>query len=278
MLYFARRLVPFATPLLLPWQQRGLLRRLVWREVVGRYKGSWLGLSWSFLMPLFMLAIYSFVFGVVFKPPWKAGTGSQLDFALELFAGLIVFNFFAETLGSAPSVITAQPNYVKKVVFPLELLVMAKAGAALFHALMSLAILLAAVAWTGQPTAWMLAAPLVFVPVFACAMGLAWFLAALGVYVRDVAQLIGPALTALLFLSPVFYPVSALPPPLQRWLWFNPLSVPIECLRSLLGMGGAWANGCAHVLVIGYAVAAVVIAGVGWAVFAYLKRGFADVL
>lgn len=267
------------TPLLLTWHRRGLLRRLMWREVVGRYKGSWLGLSWSFLMPLFMLAIYSFVFGVVFKPPWKATTSSQIDFALELFAGLIVFNFFAEVLGSAPSVITAQPNYVKKVVFPLELLVLAKAGAALFHALMSLAILLAAVALTGRLTAWILAAPLVFAPVFACAVGLAWFLAALGVYVRDVAQVVGPALTALLFLSPVFYPIGALPSALQGWLWLNPLSMPIETLRSLaFTAAGIEADSLLLVGMALYTVAALTLAWLGFAWFARLKKGFADVL
>ena len=256
-------------------QHLALLRRLAWREVASRYRGSWLGLAWAVFNPLLMLAIYSFVFGVVFTPRLtSSASAGRLDFALSLFAGLIVFNFFAEVLTRAPGLITANPNYVKKVVFPLALLPLAAVVAALFHAVIGSLILIAALAVTGSLSPWSWALPLAWLPLVLLVLGLAWALAALGVYLRDIGQIIGMATTALLFLSPVFYPVAALPPALVPWVYCNPLTLPIETTRALL-MGGQMPG--TGVLLI-YTTVALLTAAAGWAWFEKTKKGFADVL
>ncbi len=262
-------------PLQLAWSQRALLLQLVRRDVLGRYRGSLLGLAWSFVTPLMMLAIYTFVFGTVFKARWNPdGTEGPLEFALALFAGLIVFNLFAEVATRAPGLITGNPNYVKKTVFPLALLPMAATAAALFHAGMSLLILLAALAWLGRLSWWVLTLPLVWLPFLAFLLGLAWWLAALGVFLRDLGQIVGMAVTALLFLSPVFYPASALPEGLRPWAFVNPLAVPIEASRALLleARPPDWAG-----LAL-YAGVALAFAWLGWVWFARTRRGFADVM
>lgn len=252
-----------------------LLRQLVRRELAGRYRGSLLGGAWAWLTPLAMLAIYTFVFGFVFKARWPAmGSGDAVDFALALYAGLLPFNFFAEALGRAPGAIVAQPNYVKKVVFPLALLPATIVLAALAHAAIGLGLLAAALAMTGKLSVWAWLTPLIWLPLAALTLGLVWFFAALGVFVRDTAALMGMALSALLFLSPVFYPASALPEALRPWLFLNPLTVPIEATRALLieGHGPDWAA-------LGlYALAAFGLAWLGWAWFDKTRRGFADVL
>lgn len=253
----------------------GLFRQLLRREIGLRYRGSVLGLTWSFVLPLVMLAIYTYVFGVLFQLRWQPqAQESTLDFALTLFAGLIVFNFFAEVFTRAPGLVIAQPNYVKKVVFPLTLIPLVATVAALFHAAMGLGILVLALTLTGRWSWWVLALPLAWLPLCAFVAGLAWFLAALGVYVRDTAQVVGPAVSALLFLSPVFYPASALPEVVQQWLWLNPLSVPIEATRSLtLGAQAPdWGALCV------YGVCALGIGWLGWWWFEKTRSGFADVL
>lgn len=266
---------PTSSPFVLPWQQPGLLRRLLYREIVGRYRGSFLGLAWSLAAPLAMLAIYAFVFGTVFKARWRPeAPESGAEFALALFAGLVVFNFFAEVATRAPGLITAQPNFVKKVVFPLALLPLVACGAALFHAGMSFAVLLMALGALGKLSPWVLVLPLVWLPLFAFATGLAWFLAALGVFLRDLQQIVGPMVSALLFLSPVFYPASALPEALQPWLLLNPLTVPIEATRSLSVEGRApdW-------IALGfYALGSGACFWLGGLWFEKTQRGFADVL
>lgn len=252
-----------------------LFRQLLLREVSARYRGSYLGLAWSFVLPLAMLGIYTWVFGVVFRLRWQShGAGGVVEFALALFAGLVVFNFFAEVCTRAPSLITAQPNYVKKVVFPLDVLPLVASAAALFHAGMGLAVLVAALAVLGRLSWWVLALPLVWLPLAAWAAGLALFLSALGVYVRDTAQVVGPIMSALLFLSPVFYPTQALPEAVRSWIFWNPLSVPIEATRSLLLAAQA-----PHWPTLGaYALAGGVVAWLGWSWFARVRDGFADVL
>lgn len=254
---------------------RDLLLRLTWREIAGRYRGAWLGLAWSVLTPLLLLAVYTFVFGVVFVP--RLGTASakgHFDFALSLFAGLIVFNFFAEVINRAPGLIVANPNYVKKVLFPLYLLPLAAVGAALFHAAVSSLLLCAALALLGRLSPWAWALPMVWLPYVLLVLGLAWVLAALGVYLRDLSQVVGMATTVLLFLSPVFYPVAALPPPLQPWVYWNPLTLPIETTRALILGGPLPDTG----LLLLYSVCATAVAALGALWFEKTKKGFADVL
>lgn len=252
-----------------------LLKQLVVREIVGRYRGSLLGLAWSLLIPLAMLAVYVFVFGVVFQARWSSeGNEGTHEFALGLFASLIVFNFFAEAVSRAPGVIVSQPNYVKKVVFPLALLPVSVLGAAIFHALMSSLVLYAALLWFGKFSLWSLALPFVWLPLALLTLGLVWALAALGVYWRDLQQLVGPFITALLFLSPVFYPSRALPEAVRPWLVFNPLAWPIETTRAIVLESRAPDWGALGV----YLFVALACALAGHRFFSHLKQGFADVV
>src|SRR5258706_3073055 len=209
------------------------------REVAGRYRGLLLGLAWSFLNPLLMLLVYTFVFSVVFKSRWGVGVGeSKADFAIILFAGMIVFSFFAEIINRAPGLIISNVNYVKKVVFPLEILPWVSLGSVLFHSLVSLIVLLLLQLIVNLSLPWTaLFFPLVLLPLLFACMGLAWFLAALGVFVRDVGQITSVVTTIFMFLSAVFYPLTALPEKYQGWLRLNPLVLIISESRNVLIFG-----------------------------------------
>lgn len=257
------------------WHNRALIRVLVVREVAGRYRGSILGILWSFFNPVFMLAVYTFVFSVVFKARWGTDGESRAEFALILFAGLLVFNLFAECVNRAPSLIIANTNYVKKVVFPLEILPWVVFGAALFHALVSLAVWLLFSFWVfGLPHATLVLFPLVLAPLVLLVMGLSWFLAALGVFLRDVTQLVGVMTTVLMFLTPIFYPISAIPERYRFFLYLNPLTFIVEQTRSLLIFGRGFAWGSMALL----SLFAFFVAWLGFAWFQKTRKGFADVL
>ena len=257
------------------WGNRELIAQMTRREVVGRYKGSVMGLLWSFLNPLFMLVVYTFVFSVVFKARWSGGGESQTQFAVILFAGMTVHALFAEVLNRAPGIILGNVNYVKKVVFPLEILAVISLGAALFHALVSLIVLLVAFAMLNGFIQWTaIFAPLVLLPLIFLSLGFGWILSSLGVFVRDIGQLIGVFTTALLFLSPVFFPVSALPESFQPWLNLNPLTFIIEQTRDVLIWGRMpdWEG-----LTL-YLIGAGIFAWLGYFWFQKTRKGFADVL
>ena len=191
------------------WRNRLLIIRMTKREVVARYKGSAFGLAWSFLNPIFMLSVYTVVFSEVFKSRWGGvGVGeSKTEFALLLFVGMIVLNLFSEVLNRAPGLILANANYVKKVVFPIEILPVIAMGAALFHSFTSLGVLLAGFAIYNGYLHWTaICVPLVLLPLVLLTMGISWILASLGVFFRDVGQSIGIVTTVLMFLSPSFTP------------------------------------------------------------------------
>ncbi len=258
------------------WHNRQLIEQMIRREVVGRYKGSVMGLTWSFFNPVLMLTVYTFVFSVVFKARWGMGDEeSKTQFAVVLFVGMIVHGLFSEVLNRAPGLILSNVNYVKKVVFPLEILPAISMGAALFHSLVSLGVLLIAFVlfngylhWTAVFT------PLVLLPLIILTLGLAWILASLGVFLRDVGQTIGIVTTVMLFLAPVFYPVTALPEAIQPWLMANPLTFIIEQARAVLIWGKLpdWTG-------LGiYTAIAMVVAWTGYAWFQKTRKGFADVL
>ena len=220
------------------WRHRDLIKASAKREVLGRYRGSALGLLWSFFNPLFMLTVYTFVFSEVFKARWSAGSESKTEFALVLFAGLIVFNLFAECINRAPGLILSNTNYVKKVVFPLEILPFVALLSALFHTLISLGVwLIAYTLFFGIPHLTVFYLPLVLLPFCLFLMGLSWALASLGVFLRDVSQFIGLLTTALMFLSPIFYPATALPEDYRRILYLNPLTTVVEQTRDVLFWG-----------------------------------------
>jgi lipopolysaccharide transport system permease protein len=258
-----------------PWRHRDLLRMLVRREVVGRYRGSVLGILWSFFHPVVMLLVYTFVFSVVFKARWTVQSQSTTEFALLLFAGLIVFNVFSECVNRAPSLILTNVNYVKKVAFPLEILPWVVLGSALFHAFISLAVwLLAYLLAFGVPQPTVLLFPLVILSVVLFTAGLSWALASLGVYLRDVSQFIGLVTMMLMFLSPIFYPVSALPPAYRPLLLANPLTAPIEQVRGVL----FWGHLPDPVVLLAYLAGSALVAWLGFAWFQKTRRGFSDVL
>jgi lipopolysaccharide transport system permease protein len=257
------------------WRNHNLIRSMVVREVVGRYRGSFLGILWSFFNPVFMLLVYTFVFSVIFKARWSPSSESKTEFALVLFAGLLVFNLFAECVGRAPTLILSNVNYVKKVVFPLEVLPWIAMGSALFHSLISVAVwLLAYLIIFGQPYATIFLLPVVFVPLILFTMGLTWALASLGVFLRDISQFVGIAITTLMFLSPIFFPATALPVSYRYLLFINPLTPGIEMARDVLYWGKQpnWGMFAIHT------VAAAGIAWLGFAWFQKTRKGFADVL
>lgn len=257
------------------WRNRSLIKALAQREVIGRYRGSVMGILWSFFNPVFMLLVYTFVFSVVFKARWSGGSDSKTEFALILFAGLIVFNLFAECFNRAPGLILANVNYVKKVVFPLEILPWVALGSALFHALISLGVwLIAYLILFGVPHITVLLLPLVILPLLLLIMGLTWGLASLGVYLRDVSQFIGIVTTVLMFLSPIFYPASALPEKYRHLLLLNPLTPAIEQARDVLFWGKVPDMSMLSI----YLLAGTLIAWLGFAWFQKTRKGFADVL
>jgi lipopolysaccharide transport system permease protein len=258
------------------WRNRQLIAQMTKREVVGRYKGSAVGLAWSFFNPVFMLVVYTFVFSEIFKSRWGGvQDDSKTQFAVVLFVGMIVLSLFSEVLNRAPGLIISNVNYVKKVIFPIEILPVIAMGAALFHSLVSLAVLLAAFAlfngflhWTAIFT------PFVLFPLVVLTLGLAWMLASLGVFLRDAGQFISIITTVLMFLSPVFYPVSAVPENARAVIMANPLTFIIEQAREVLIWGHLpdW-NGLAT-----YTLVAIGIAWAGYAWFQKTRKGFADVL
>ena len=274
---------PHAAAAVSPWSlaatlraHRRLLGSLVRREVIGRYRGSFFGLLWSFFYPVLMLAVYSVVFGVIFRARWSEGaTSSHAEFALVLFAGLMMFNFFAECLNRAPTLVLSNANYVKKVVFPLELLAVVTVGSAGFHLLVSLGVwLIFYVAVMGLPAWTLLQLPLAVLPLALVVLGACWFLAALGVFLRDVAQVVGVAVSVLMFLSPIFYPLTSLPAGLRWLVELSPLTFSVEQSRRVMMWGQPlqWQPWLVHTL------CAAVAAWAGYVFFQRLRRGFADVL
>lgn len=258
------------------WHHRQLILQMTKREVTGRYQGSLMGMAWSFFNPILMLVVYTFVFSVVFKARWGAGGDeSQTSFAIVLFVGMIVYGLFSEMANRAPSLILSNVNYVKKVVFPLEILPVVALASALFHSIISFGVLLLAILLFNATLAWTIVLfPLVLLPLLTATLGVSWLLASLGVFVRDVGQTIGIFTTALMFLSPVFYPISNLPEKFQIWILLNPLTFVIEQSRAVIVFGNPpdW-------LGLGiYTMVSLMIAWSGYWWFQKTRKGFADVL
>jgi lipopolysaccharide transport system permease protein len=269
----------YADPLALArnlWRHRGLIRQLAWREVRGRYQGTRFGLVWSVLTPLLMLLVYTFVFNFVLKVRWGvAPQETALEFALTLFCGLAVYNVFAETVGRAPGLIIAHPNFVKKVVFPLEVLPVSALLAALVHALMGLVLVGVLAACFVRAPGWpVLLVPLLLVPYLCFILGLSWFLASLGTFLRDLGPGLTVALHLLIFLTPVFYPLHAVPPPWRWVLLMNPLTVYVENTRQVL----VWGTPPGLLALTVAAVLSLLVMQAGYIWFMKSKRAFADVV
>ncbi len=251
---------------------RYLLGQLVKRDVLLRYRGAMFGVAWIFLSPLLMLAIFAFVFGHIFQSRWPQQPDG-MPFWLMLYSGLIVFNLFAETVSRAPATVRSQPSYVKKIIFPVEILPLVPLGAALVHGAFNLLILVIALACFDQLSTGILLFPLLVIPALLLGLGLAWFLAAWGVFIKDMSQIVPLFVQMLLFLSPVFYPASAVPEFLQPIYALNPLGAVIEETRAtILGLPVDWTSWAAA---LGAGLSASLL---GLAFFNHARDEFADAL
>jgi lipopolysaccharide transport system permease protein len=256
-------------------RHRQLILQMIGRELQSRYQGSWLGWAWSLITPMLMLLVYTFVFGVVFKAHWAttlpAGQGM---FAMVLFIGVLAHGLISEVLNRAPTSVLAHPNYVKKVVFPIEILPVVQLAAALAHTMLAMSVLVVALAIQHQLHWSVLWAPVVMLPFTLLTLGLAWFLASVGVFLRDTT-LIMPMLTmAMMFMAPVFYPLNAVPAAFRRLMSLNPLTFIIEQLRAVMVLGQA----PDLVGLAAYSTIACLLACLGFAWFQKTRKGFADVL
>lgn len=265
-------------PAVWPARHWPLVLQLAARDVRARYRAQGMGMAWLVLAPLLMLCVYTVVLRRVMGVRWGAQAtagGSDLEFALQLYAGLAVFAFFSEVVSRAPRLVSDVPHLVKRVVFPLETLPWVSAMAALVPlGLAAVLLLLGTAATRGQLPVSALALPVVWLPLLPLTLGLGWLLAAVGTYIRDVGEVLALAMGALLFLSPVFYDASTLPPALQAPLGLNPLAVVMTQTRQvvLAGVWPAWDVWAAVML------AAVALAVLGAALFARVRSGFADVV
>lgn len=258
------------------WQHRGLLWQFVLREVELRHKGSHLGLAWSVLNPLLMLGLYVFVFGIIFGGRFGAiPNETHWDYSLGVFMGLTLFHLISEVMGMAPSTITANPNFVKKVVFPLEILPAAQVGASVVHMLISLSLLIVGIFLLGSENHWgILWLPVLIIPLILLAMGMGWFLAGLGVFLRDINQVTQFFSMGLLFGSAIFYPISSIPEAAWTYMRLNPILLAVDLCRraSLWDQPMNWTH-------LGYIYAAgLITCFLGYRFFTKMKPAFADVI
>jgi lipopolysaccharide transport system permease protein len=256
-------------------RNRSLVHELTKREILGRYRGANFGLLWALMSPFLMLAVYTLAFGEILGSHWPAQTGKTHSFALILFVGLIIHAFLAECVNQSPRLVAGNPSYVKKVVFPLEILPWPLVTSALFHLGMNVVAYAVLALVVDRNLPWTIVLlPLTVLPLVVLALGISWGLAALGVYFRDVNQVTGVASTALLFTSTAIIPISAIPDNM-RWLFLaNPLSFIIDQARNVAVWGTMpdWQG-------LGlYALMALVVCYLGYGVFRATRRGFADVL
>lgn len=258
------------------WTNRHLIWQLAARDVVARYKGSRLGLLWSIINPLLLLAVFTFVFSVIFQAKWGVMPGdSKAEFALTMFCGLIVFNVFSECVNRASMVIIGNVSYVKKVVFPMQVLPVSLVVSSLIFSLISTGILLVGVGVFFRTVSWtVFCFPAVLLPVVLLSLGFGWFLASLGVYLRDVGQIVMFAVQVLLFMTPVFYRLEQVPKAFQLVMRLNPLTTIVDSARRTL-MWGKWPDWSWLVAVV---LVSGIVAQLGYAWFMKTKRGFADVV
>jgi lipopolysaccharide transport system permease protein len=261
------------------WLNRNLIHQITKREVIGRYRGSAVGLGWSFLNPLLMLLVYTFVFSVVFQTRWNVGTAGEEEgqgvFAVILFAGLIIHAFISDVLMASPNSVVGNVNFVKKVVFPLEVLPVSTTLNAGFHALISLVVwLIAHQLIMGTPSWHIVYLPIVVFPLVVLALGVSYILSSLGVYIRDISQTMSILSTVLLFMSPIFFPLERLPEAFQPLLMMNPLTLIIQQARAVMIFGQV-----PNFIALGtYLLCALGVLLFGFAWFQKTRKGFADVL
>jgi lipopolysaccharide transport system permease protein len=255
--------------------QRSLTSELAKRDVLGRYRGASFGLLWSLISPFLMLMVYTFAFGFVLRSRWPQAEDQHASFAIIIFVGLIVHGFFAECLTRSPTLITANPSFVKRVVFPLEILPWPMVISAFFHVCTNAIVFVLLRLLIEHVFSWtIIFLPLVMLPLVILTLGVSWMLAALGVYLRDITQVTSVLATAMLFLSSAIIPVQALPKGYGDWFAINPLTFIINQARAVMiwTQQPDWAG-------LGlYMLGALVVMYLGYGWFMATKRGFADVL
>ena len=259
------------------WKHKFLIEQMVKRDLSQRFRGSFLGMLWTIINPLFMLLIYTFVFSIIFKARWRPGTEDipMGEFALILFAGLIPYNFFSEVIGRSSTIITQNPNYVKKVVFPLEILVIVSLGTAFITSLINLGILLiSSLILLGKIAPTAIFIPLAYLPLFLLTLGLGWFLSSFGVYVRDTAQVVALVLQVLFFATPIFYSDTSVPENIRIFMSLNPLTMIVTNFRNLL----LWNDFFALKSWLLWVAISGGLSILGYTWFMATRRGFADVL
>jgi lipopolysaccharide transport system permease protein len=253
----------------------GLIWQLTRSEIIGRYRGSLLGILWSFAIPLLMILVYTFVFSYIFQARWGNETSSKAEFSIFLFSGLTIYSLFSECIVKAPSLIISNVNYVKRVVFPLEILAWVSLLSSLFQFVLSTVVLILFYFMLNLNLHWtILYLPLIVFPLILLTMGVSWILASLGTYMRDVGQSVGILTTILLFMSPIFYPASVLPQELRPYMFLNPLTFIIEQYRDILIFG----NSPAWIRLGLYTLISMSIAASGFYWFQKTRKGFADVI
>lgn len=259
------------------WKNRFLIIQLISRELGRRYRGSFLGILWTLITPLATLIIYTFVFSVVLKARWSNGPGqdSNLSYALILFAGYIPFNVFMEVVNSSPTIILSNPNYVKKVVFPIEILPVISLGTAVINSMFSLVVLVVGMLILGSPISFtFLLFPLAFVPLLLIIIGLSWFLASLGVFIRDLDQAIRIITQVIMFLTPIFYPFEMVPQDFKAIISANPFTFIVTSFRQLI----LWQQVFSFEEWSFWTFIGLVIAILGFVWFQKSRKGFSDVM
>jgi lipopolysaccharide transport system permease protein len=267
--------VPWSGPFLSLWRHRELYRRVLTRDILSAFRGSMLGLAWVVVIPLVLVAIYTFVFGVVVQSTWAIKPKTPFEVPLIYFASLMVFGFFMEVVTRAPNHIRDNKTYVTKIIFPLEILSWVLVGTALFKFCINLCLLtLALLLVTGGVSPKLLLLPALMVPFALMTLGIAWILSAVGAYIRDLSlalQALGPII---MFVSPIFYSVEQVPEQLRTVYFLNPLTFMLESTRGILFFDQAFSlRGY-----VGYSLAAVLVFSIGYVFFQRLRPGFADVV
>jgi homopolymeric O-antigen transport system permease protein len=258
------------------WQYQELIRQLTRREVFARYKGSFFGLAWAFIQPLLMLGVYTFVFSVIFESKWGThGQGDRLTFAMALFCGILTFNLLGDVANAAPGLVLGHANFVKKVIFPLEILPVVKFLDALIHACFGMGILLLGMLVTLHSVSWtLLLLPVVWLPMAFLSLGCGFFLSSLGVFVRDIGATVSVLVSMLFFLSPIFYPIEAVPPSLRSVCSLNPIAIYVEDARKVF----LWGTLPDWRWYVAGMVFSMLIFVLGFGFFMRCRKAFADVI
>jgi len=254
---------------------RFVVQQLTRRAILSRYRGTFLGILWSLLTPILMLTIYTFVFGFVLEIRWPVQEGGHAEFASILFSGMIMHSLLSECMMQSTTLITSNPQYVKKVVFPLEALSWVTTSTALFQAIISIGVLFAYLIIIGHSFSWrVLLFPLPICGLFMMCIGIVWYVSAAAVYFKDLGHVMGVFSTILFFMAPILYPKDALPEELLPFLYLNPITYPIEQFREIV----LWERAPDFKGLLIYFIVAYLFSRLGLLWFQRSRRGFADVL